>query len=75
MLGLGAISAVFRRVMVVLMTLKLKPFLMRTEIGGTQTSIISSLSEAAPLADFVLNIYLDPSVFGVGDLSATGGDL
>ena len=49
---------------VVLLTLTLKPILMRTEIGGTQVSLISSLSEAPPLAYFVHNTYLDPSVFG-----------
>ena len=68
MLGLGAKSAhhliTGPEQVVVLMTLKLKPILMRTEIGGTQPSIISSLSEAPPLAYFVHNTYLDPSVFG-----------
>ena len=49
---------------VVLLTLTLKPILMRTEIGGTQASLISPLSEAPPLAYFVHNAYLDPSVFG-----------
>ena len=48
---------------VVLLTLTLKPILMRTEIGGTQPSIISSLSEAPPLAYFVHNTYL-ASIFG-----------
>ena len=52
MLGLGAKSAhhliTGPEQVVVLMTLKLKPILMRTEIGGPQTSIISSLSEAPP---------------------------
>ena len=49
---------------VVLLTLTLKPILMRTEIGGTQPSLISSLSEAPPLAYVVHNTSLDLSVFG-----------
>jgi len=40
------------------------PILMVPEIGGTQASGINSLSEAPPLAYFVHNTYLDPSVFG-----------
>jgi len=49
---------------VVLMNLKLEPTLMVTEIGGTQASLINSLSDAPPLAYFVHNTYLDPSVSG-----------
>ena len=57
-LGLATISAQ----VVVLMTLKLEPILMIPEIGGTQPSLINALSEVPPLAYFVHNTYLDPSV-------------
>ena len=60
-MGLAAISA--QPVVIVLMTFKLEPILMLTEIGGIQASIISSLSEAPLLAYFVHNTYFDPSVF------------
>ena len=43
----------------VVTTLKLKPLSTRTEIDGTQASIISSLTEAPTLAYFVHNTYLD----------------
>ena len=44
----------------VVSTLKLKPLSTRTEIDGTQASIISALTEAPTSAYFVLNTYLDP---------------
>ena len=39
---------------VVLLTLTLEPILMVTELGGTQPSLISRLSDAPPLAGMVM---------------------
>ena len=73
--GLAVTLRAISAQVVVLMTLELEPILIVPEIGGTQANLISSLSEAPPLAYFVHNTYLDPSVFGAAWFKCKGRHL